>query len=182
MKTIWACFLVLLLTSRARADSDPLVSGVLFIAPTLSTDVAAAHVAAATTAARENGLEPALLLSMAYIESRYQPEATSRVEKGKRKTGLWASDKPAGTGPWFCGVMQTQAKFDWKSCLAQRDIVTAYATGASELAKWVKQTRGDIAKALRGYGCGNWGVANTCNNYENRVFAWKRRILSVPRS
>lgn len=182
MKTIWACFLVLLLTTTAKADPDPLVAGVLSIAPHLTEAVAAKHVSAAKKAAEETDLDPALLLSMAYIESRYRPEATSRVEDGKRKTGMWRSSKPAGTGPWFCGIMQTQARFDWERCLAQRDISLAYQTGAGELVKWLKQTRGDLEKALRGYGCGNWGVANTCRNYENRVLAWKRRILAVPRS
>lgn len=184
MKAIWA-FLALLLwftPAVASEDPDPLVTGVLSVAPKLGADVAAKHVHEARAAATEHGLEPELLLAMAYIESRFYPEATSRVEDGKRATGLWMSTKPAGTGPWFCGVMQTQARFDWNECLKQRDITLAYRHGASELKKWMSYVQGDLAKALRGYGCGWHGVKNGCNKYDSRVFVLKKRIASASRS
>lgn len=144
----------------------------------LEHDTAAVHVAAATRAAAEVGIADAapVLLAMAYVESRFDPTATSRVVDGKRVTGRWPSRRQAGKGPWFCGVLQAMARFDWPRCLALRDIEAGYLAGARELRAWLKITRGDLFEALNGHGCGMAGLRNECNGYASRVLAWARRL------
>ncbi len=136
------------------------------------------HIVAATLAAQDlhirGGTE--LLLAMAYVESRYDPTATSRIVDGRRVTGSWPSQHQAGNGPWFCGVLQTIANNSWPRCLAMRDIGRGYREGALELNQWLKVSHGNIRKALNGHGCGNAGLTNNCNNYGARVLARAKRL------
>lgn len=128
-------------------------------------DKADAHVAAASVAAaklnvKENATE--ILLALAYVESRFDPTATSRVVDGKRIVGSWPSRAPAGQGPWFCGVLQTRAFNNWKLCLEMRDLTKGYEAGVAELNYWLKRTNGNILQALNGHNCGNLGPTTAC--------------------
>jgi hypothetical protein len=127
-----------------------------------------------------------LLVAVAYIESRFDPTATSRVVGARRMTGSYPSlEPPRGlNGTLYCGELQTYAA-SWAECIAMRDPARAYAAGADELGKWLRdrRVRGDVELALAGHGCGNAGVATrSCNNYPARVQAVRHFILrSVPK-
>ncbi|MDB4960434.1 MAG: hypothetical protein JWP01_433 [Myxococcales bacterium] len=124
-----------------------------------------------------------LLLAIAYVESRYDVTATSRIEDGKRKTGRHPSTTPPRRldrkGTLYCGPLQTYAR-SWDACLQMRDTRVGYAAAVTELQTWLRdpRVRGDIRRALAGHGCGNHGVTTgRCNRYPERVLAIERRLL-----
>lgn len=141
-----------------------------------------AHVHAATVAATEE-LPPELLLAVAFVESRYDPRWVSRVEGTRRVysriRGATPPKRMNKHKSLFCGVMQTHAK-TWDACLSQRrDLVVAYRAGAAELTSWLRdrRVRGDLSRALAGYGCGNKGVrTGKCNRYPGRVLYQASRL------
>jgi hypothetical protein len=152
--------------------------------PTLGIVDAYSHVAAATDAATTR-VQPELLLAIAFVESRYDPTATSRIEGARRKTGSYPSTQPPATlaagASLYCGPLQTFAG-SWHDCLALRDLHAAYAAGAAELDTWLRdrRVRGDVAVALAGHGCGNFGVATgKCNGYATRVLWIARRFAEA---
>jgi hypothetical protein len=153
--------------------------------PQLDTGEALAHAHAATLAATPE-VSAELLLAMAFIESRFDTLGVSRVEGHKRRLGRYPSNVPPkrwrkGTS-LYCGPLQTYAG-TWEDCMKQRDLNVAYATAVKELAGWLrdKRVRGDITRALAGYGCGNRGVrTGKCNRYQGRVL-WQAKRLDVPR-
>ncbi len=154
--------------------------------PSLDLVDAYAHVAAATDAATPH-VQPELLLAIAFVESRYDPTATSRVEGARRKTGSYPSTTPPATlaphASLYCGPLQTFAG-SWRECLALRDLHAAYAAGAGELETWLRdrRVRGDLSLALAGHGCGNFGVSTgKCNGYPTRVLWIARRFAEAAR-
>lgn len=151
--------------------------------PSLDLVDAFAHAEAASRAATTH-VDAELLLAIAFVESRFDPTATSRVEAGKRRTGHYPSTSaPANLdrrASLYCGPLQTFAG-SWTDCVALRDLPSAYAAGASELQQWLrdKRVRGDLTLALAGHGCGNAGVTTgKCNNYPGRVL-WIARTLRL---
>ena len=152
--------------------------------PALDLPTAYAHVEAATAAATEE-VTAELLLGIAFVESRFDPTATSRVEGTTRRTGRYpftampaALDRRAAL---FCGPLQTIAT-SWSSCLTMRNLKVAYATGASELTQWLRdrRVRGDVTRALAGHGCGNQGVlTGGCNGYPTRVLWMERKLRTA---
>lgn len=129
-------------------------------------------------------VQPELLLAIAFVESRFDVTATSRVEGHKRRTGHYASTTPPADldarMSLYCGPLQTFAG-SWSECMAMRDPHVAYAAGADELEHWLrdKRVRGDITRALAGHGCGNHGVnTGKCNLYPQRVLWQERRFAS----
>lgn len=152
--------------------------------PSLDLVDAYAHVAAAEDAATGQ-VSAEVLLAIAYTESRFDATATSRVEGKKRHTGHYASTTaPAQLNKYaslYCGPLQTFAG-SWDECLGLRALPAAYRAGADELEKWLRDPRvhGDLALALAGHGCGNFGViTRKCNAYPERVL-WVARRLTVP--
>jgi hypothetical protein len=141
----------------------------------VSALVAVAHIIAATLASSPE-LPAEVVLAVAYVETKFDPSYTSRVEDGTRISRRAPSSKPVGDGPRFCGVMQTIAGHDWDACVAQRSLLVGYATGADELRTWLRYTRGDIRKALDGHGCGWYGVEHGCRRYAERVLHVARRL------
>ncbi len=153
--------------------------------PALPPAEAYAHAAAAVDAASPR-VSPELLLAIAFVESRYDPTATSRVEGTTRKTGHYPStEQPANLAPYaslYCGPLQTFAG-SWRECLAMRDLPSAYAAGVAELETWLRDRRvhGDIGRALAGHGCGNHGlVTGRCNGYPTRVRAVEHVLSRAP--
>jgi hypothetical protein len=151
-----------------------LASRLVVLSPSMTTEAALAHARAATAAASAR-ISPELLLGVAFIESRFDPTATSRVERGVRHTGSYPRRvPPVELDPHtslYCGPLQTYAG-SWRECLAQRELDVAYAAGARELSQWLRdpRVRGNLALALAGHGCGNAGVATgRCNGYPLRV-------------
>ncbi len=153
--------------------------------PWLPPEVAYHHAAAAATA--ENAQVPAeLLLGIAFVESRFDPTAVSRVEGQTRKTGSYRTTAaPAQLDPHaslFCGPLQTYAG-SWSACIHLRELPAAYAAGAAELQQWLHdpRVRGSTVRALAGHGCGNYGVLNgRCNGYPERVLDMTRRLRPTP--
>ena len=140
--------------------------------------------AAAAVEASTAHVQPELLLAIAFVESRFDVTATSRVEGHKRRTGHYASTTPPPSlntrMSMYCGPLQTFAG-SWSECMAMRDPHVAYAAGADELERWLrdKRVRGDITRALAGHGCGNHGVTTgKCNLYPQRVLWQERRFAA----
>lgn len=155
------------------------------VVPSLGFGTTYAHVSAATEAATPN-VSAELLLSIAYVESRFDVTATSRIEGKVRRTGAYPSTSPPRnlTGTLYCGPLQTFAK-DWDDCLRMRELGLAYRSGSDELSRWMKdgRVRGDVQRALLGHGCGNRGVTSgRCNRYPGRVLHFERRLTGVHRA
>lgn len=149
--------------------------------PELDLADALAH-ARAAAAAETPEVSAELLLAMAYVESRFDPTWVSRVEGDKRRHARHPSTKPPkdwkrGTS-LFCGPLQTRA-LTWAACLRQRQLDVAYPKAVAELSAWLRdrRVRGDLTRALAGYGCGNHGVTTgKCNRYPRRVL-WQAKRL-----
>src|SRR5215216_4891913 len=111
------------------------------LVPALPYHVAYTHADAAVEAAQP-ALPPELLLAIAYIESRFDATATSRVEGRVRQTGSYPSTQPprALRGSLYCGPLQTYAA-SWSQCLAMREPARAYGAAARELAQWIRDPR-----------------------------------------
>lgn len=127
---------------------------------------AAAH-AAAAMAAEGPGLPAEELLAIAYVESRYQNDSTSRIERGRRVTGAWPSTKQAGGGPWFCGALQAEA-WTWADCLALREPFAGYRIGVRELRQWSSMCGGEVDCILAGHAYGMRGLTER-GTYPGRV-------------
>ena len=149
--------------------------------PWLPPEVAYAHAEAASDAATEQ-VPAELLLGIAFIESRFDPTAVSRVEGHARKTGRYASTAaPASLdrrASLYCGPLQTYAT-SWSACISMRDLGTGYSAAVAELTQWLRDRRvhGNTVRALAGHGCGNYGVlTGQCNGYPERVLDMTRRF------
>jgi len=149
--------------------------------PTLPPEVAYAHAAAASAAATAE-LPAELLLGVAFIESRFDPTAVSRVEGHSRRTGRYASTAaPPGLdrrAALYCGPLQTYAA-SWSACMAMRRLDIGYGAAVAELTRWLHDRRvhGNTTRALAGHGCGNFGVATgQCRGYPERVLDMSRRF------
>lgn len=147
----------------------------------------ALHHAHAAAAAATDEVPAELLLAVALVESRFNPYGVSRVENHKRRASRITSTTPPKNldrrAYLYCGIMQTRAA-TWEGCLALRDPATSYRAGAAELTAWLhdKRVRGDLSRALAGYGCGNHGVrTGKCNRYPNRVLYRASRISGTRR-
>jgi hypothetical protein len=146
----------------------------LYTGTTLGPLDALAHVQAATAASTDE-VSVELLLAVAYVESRFDPRWVSYVERHTRKRCRYRGSTPpkrlAKNTSLYCGPLQTRA-LTWKACLAQRGLDVSYQRAATELTNWLhdRRVRGDISRALAGYGCGNHGVrTGKCNRYQARV-------------
>ena len=156
--------------------------------PDLSFWDAYEHAAAAVDAATAD-VQPELLLAIAFVESRFDVTALSRVEGNHRRAGRYPSTTPPANlnkrGSMYCGPLQTFAG-SWAECMSMRDPHVAYAAGADELQRGLrdKRVRGDGTRALAGHGCGNHGVTTgKCNFYPQRVLWQERRFaMGLPRA
>jgi hypothetical protein len=151
--------------------------------PQLDPAEVLAHAHAASVAATPK-VSAELLLAMAFVESRFDPMATSRIEGKKRRVGRYPSTTPPARlrkgASLYCGPLQTFAA-SWEECLKQRELDVAYATGVKEITRWLRdrRVRGDMTRALAGYGCGNRGVrTGKCNRYPGRVL-WQAKRLEL---
>lgn len=159
----------------------------------LSADQARANARAAIEAATDR-VPVELLLGVAYVESRYNPEALSRMECSTdlqncvRKTGIWPKTvKPPKARPsWFCGPLQTGGWISWSECQKMRsDVGYAYQVGVRELSAWLDDRRcarlnsaARLRCALTGYNGGNAAVAaHRSTGYRSkyaRFVLWQR--------
>jgi soluble lytic murein transglycosylase-like protein len=107
----------------------------------LTIDTAVQHIAAAEFAGALYGVDPNLVLAIAYHESRF----TQGVEGPLLSNGKRA-----------CGVMQHVPVMG--PC-PKRSLIEDYAAGTAHLAIWIRAEHGDIERALAGYAGGYPGVA-----------------------
>lgn len=109
-------------------------------APTyLDVATAREHVDAAELAGTAYLVDPDLLLSIAFHESRYQGSTVT----------------PETGGKVSCGVMTPEPTHDKRSCLSATASITAgYSRGAEHLRGWLDACRGSLNCALLGYAGG----------------------------
>jgi hypothetical protein len=174
---------------------ESLVTAILAMVSPLPADQARLHAEAAITVAAEQQLPVDLLLSIAYVESRYDQRALSRMEcetsdraSCARKTGVWpkATKPPKARPSWYCGPLQGGGWVPWSECQKMReDVVYGYSAGAKELTAWMNDSRCRGLKdekrlrcALAGYNGGNAALANAATNkYANWVLIVQARIV-----
>jgi hypothetical protein len=174
---------------------EAFVAALVSMVSPLPPDEARLHVEAAAAAATDQKLATELLLAVAYVESRYDPRALSRVEcetadraSCVRKTGVWPkSTKPPKAQPsWYCGPLQSGGYVSWDECQKMRDDVAyGYSAGAKALVTWMRdphcrQFKGELQLrcGLAGYNGGYAAVADPANNkYANWVLATRDRIV-----
>jgi len=181
---------------------EALIAAIIAISFQLPSDQARIHVEAATAAAAEYDLvslgvdDPVtLLLGVAYVESRFDQRALSRLECDSddpssctRKTGVWASAKPPPKArpSWYCGPLQSGGYISWSECQKMRtDVAYGYRAGAKELATWLNDARcrdrvgsQRLRCALAGHNAGNAGVANVAAiKYVDWVLLARDRIV-----
>jgi hypothetical protein len=172
---------VLFLALTRGASAEPLDEGALrqtvLKLPNADLDEDRATQVVAVTVAESSGIDPVILLAQQFIESRFDPTATSRLIGGKRQTGPWRGpEAPKGwTGNLYCGIAQTQAT-TWARCLALREPHAAITAQVAELRAWTAMTHGNVWKALDGYGCGMAGLTRGCGGYSTRVRALAAKI------
>lgn len=175
---IFRFFMVLL-----SQDTAELANKAQANAPTyLTADTAMLHAVAAKMAATPQ-VSADLLIGMAWVESRYYPTATSRLENGVRVVGIpkWTDPPAYVTGPFFCGVTQAEAEYSWARCIELRNIFTVYQTTAIELGKWFRSpscTSADdlLQCVLWGYGGGHPAIEAKTSTYPARVI-WRAGLL-----
>jgi hypothetical protein len=169
---------------------ETLIAALLTFAPHyLDADQAKLHADAAYAAEQATGVGADLLLSIAWVESRYDPYSVSRMEcfdgVCKRKTGHWSkSTKPAGAKPtYYCGVTQVGGAITWAQCKAYRDITDAYLTGAIHLDSWMNsppcrklEGRARVDCGLRGYNGGWASIKNEAKVYVGMVRNAQKRF------
>ncbi len=138
------------------------------------------HALAASMAATKE-VPAEVLLSMAWVESRYSPKAVSRIENGSRVTGIpkWRTP-PKGSRSFFCGVTQVSAGDSWKRCLDARDIFASYRETVKELRQWMSPRicGYNLRCALTGYSGGFAAIKSGTNNYAPFVLKRARLIGS----
>lgn len=111
----------------------------------LTTDTARDHLVSARYAGLAYDLDPDLLLSVAWFESRYTPAVVGPNVNGKHA----------------CGIMQPL--MHGSTCPTQT-LVAGYLEGAEHLRTWLdtKTCRGNLHCALLGYG-GGYHLLKQCN-------------------
>jgi soluble lytic murein transglycosylase-like protein len=155
---------------------EALIAAIVAMTFHLPPEQARAHVEAAMTAAIEYQRPVELLLGVAYVESRFDERALSRLECTSkdptsciRKTGVWpyATKPPKARPSWYCGPLQSGGYVPWIECQRMReDIAYGYRVGAQELNTWWNDVRckhldedARLRCALAGHNAGNAGVA-----------------------
>ena len=174
---------------------EALIAALIAMSSQLPPEQARAHVEAATAAAIEHELPVELLLGIAYVESRYDERALSRMECATadrtscvRKTGIWphATKPPKARPSWYCGPMQSGGYVPWAECQKMRDDVTyGYQAGTKGLVAWMNDSRcrrlgadAQLHCALAGYNGGNAALAAyQTNKYANWVLFQRDRIV-----
>ena len=121
----------------------------------LTVETARVHLAAARLAAAQFSVDPDLVLSIAYYESRYN--ANERTQEPRRKIS--------------CGVMTPVPKYACET----PSLAAGYLEGAGHLREWLDMCRGHELCALRGY-AGGWSVIRICGDATARAVSVCRRV------
>jgi hypothetical protein len=195
-----ACAIPVYAAARVRSrfaamTPETLIAAIIAMVSGLPPDQARSHVEAAITVAAEHQLPVELVLGIAYVESRFDARALSRMEcetadraSCTRKTGIWtkATKPPKARPSWYCGPMQSGGYVPWTTCQKMRsDVAYGYQTGAEGLVAWMNDKRcrrlgkdAQLRCALAGYNGGNAGVAAyRTHKYVNWVFLHRDRVV-----
>jgi hypothetical protein len=174
---------------------EALIAAIVAMSFKLPPEQARMHVEAATAAALEYELPVELLLGVAYVESRYDARALSRLEcetnvpeSCVRKTGVWplATKPPKARPSWYCGPLQSGGYVSWATCQKMRtDVTYGYAAGARELVTWLNDSRCRNLKdgqrlrcALAGHNGGNAALAHAATHkYVDWVLLARDRVI-----
>lgn len=174
---------------------ETLIAAIVAMVSNLPADRARVHVEAAMTVAAETNLPTELLLGVAYVESRYDQRALSRMEcetedpaSCVRKTGVWkrATKPPKARPSWYCGALQAGGYVSWGECQRMRtDVLYGYRVGARELQTWLDDKRCNkldddsrLRCALAGHNAGNAGVAAyRTSKYARWVLVQRDRVI-----
>jgi hypothetical protein len=130
---------------RALSPDPVDVEGLRASAPLeLTAETAALHLSSARLAGLEFGIEPNVLLAIAYRESRYKLSLQGPEVRGKHACGLMQPGMRTGPCP-------------------QQTELDGYREGAMHLRRWAdtKQCRGDLRCALLGYS-GGYALLRAC--------------------
>lgn len=162
---------------------EGLIAAIVAMSFRLPVEQARIHVEAAAAASTPD-LPIELLLGVAYVESRFDQRALSRLECETpdacvRKTGVWlrATKPPKARRSWYCGPMQTGGYVSWDECQRMRtDVAYGYTSGVKELTTWMndphcsKLSDNDrIRCALAGH---NGGYASAKNFHKSKYVVW----------
>lgn len=141
-----------IMTLVAPADGAALAS----TAPRyLDVDGAREHIAGAVVAATLTRTDPAMLLSIAHHESRYQHREVTPEEGGKVS----------------CGVMTPEPTLSRRACSdATRSIAAGYLAGARHLRRWLDACDGRTSCALLGY-AGGYRLIAHCREKKSGCYA-----------
>jgi hypothetical protein len=132
--------IVALISSLLVSDAD--ADALRQTAPNdLTLEAAREHLGAARVAGVLADVDPNLILSVAWHESRYAP--TARTAEPGNKTS--------------CGPMTPIPK---KTCI-DPDLMTGYLEGADHLRTWINAARGNMRAALLGY-AGGYRMIKAC--------------------
>lgn len=173
-----------------------LIAALLSFAPKyLDQDQAELHASAALAAedaVEARAVTAELLLSIAWVESRFNQDSLSYRDcsgkECKRKTGKWDGEEPPpGARPsWYCGTMQVGGWVPWEECQRLRsDLPANYLSAAEHLEWWLNEPnclklRGDpdarLDCALRGYSGGYAAIKSEAEEYVGLVHAAERRF------
>lgn len=130
-----------------------------------------AHALAAVISGHATDTDPALLMALAYQESRYTPATVTPEVGGKVSCGVMTPVPSAACAP------------------SSRTVLGGYLAGAAHLRTWLGVTGGDLRRALLGYAggyhllavCQDGHASHACNT-PARLEAYARRLRSVPAS
>ena len=109
----------------------------------LTAETAREHLAAARFAAAVHDVDPDLLLSIAWFESRYTINVVGPEVRGKHA----------------CGVLQPIME---KGCPSNPTLLGGYLEGAGHLRTWLDASRGDLRTAMLGY-AGGYALIKACS-------------------
>lgn len=141
-------FLLAVVSSLVDPRVDSLAHGARATAPSyLTADTARDHAFAALVAAKTYDVDPSLVLSISWHESRYIAD-TVTAERG---------------GKWSCGPMTPEplAQAGGACLLARRSLLAGYLAGARHLRVWLDVCHGSERCGLVGYG-GGFALLRLC--------------------
>jgi soluble lytic murein transglycosylase-like protein len=116
----------------------------------LTTITAAAHLRAARVAGAVYAVDPDLLLSIAWHESRFSAAVVT----------------PEAGGKFSCGAMTPEPTRDRAACAyATSSLMASYLVGAKHLRGWIDASHGNIHVAILGYG-GGYRLIGACSRGE----------------
>jgi hypothetical protein len=140
------------LNALLKLASIPDAEGLRSTAPQyLSLEEATVHLSAARKAGAEHDIDPEILLSIAWFESRYDPGVVTREPRRK----------------FSCGVMTPIPRA--KRCIP-KSVADGYAEGAAHLRTWTDswRCRGSIRCGLLGY-AGGGALIMACKDGQHVV-------------